>query len=119
MAARTSLINFMSWVALPVLFLFSVVPCVASGSEALPETAAVGLDKIQHIVFIVKENRSFDNYFGTFPGANGATSGKISTGQVIPLGHAPDILPRDISHTYQSAVTAIHGRKMDRFDLIP
>ena len=31
--------------------------------------------KIQHIVFIVKENRSFDIYFGTFPGADGATTG--------------------------------------------
>src|SRR5215831_17090535 len=36
---------------------------------------------IQHIVFIVKENRSFDTYFGTFPGAEGATSGLISTGE--------------------------------------
>src|SRR5215831_18514970 len=49
-----------------------------------------GFDQIEHIVFIIKENHSFDNYFGTFPGANGATSGTISTGQVIPLGHTPD-----------------------------
>ena len=27
--------------------------------------------KIQHIIFIVQENHSFDNYFGTYPGANG------------------------------------------------
>src|SRR5713101_5432944 len=46
-----------------------------------------GVEKIQHIVFIVKENRTFDNYFGTFPGADGATSGRICTGQVIPLRH--------------------------------
>ena len=26
---------------------------------------------IQHIIMIMQENRSFDNYFGTFPGANG------------------------------------------------
>lgn len=77
-----------------------------------------GLNKIQHIVFIIKENRTFDNYFGTFPGANGATSGTISTGQVIPLGHAPDKLPRDIDHSYNAATTAIDGGRMDRFDLI-
>jgi phospholipase C len=29
--------------------------------------------QIEHIVIIVKENHTFDNYFGTFPGANGAT----------------------------------------------
>ena len=28
---------------------------------------------IQHIVFIIKENRSFDEYFGLFPGVDGAT----------------------------------------------
>src|SRR5499427_7577108 len=78
-----------------------------------------GLKKIKHIVFLVKENRTFDNYFGTFPGADGAISGKISTGQTIPLGHAPDVLPRDISHSFQSAVLAIDGGAMDKFDLIP
>src|SRR5579859_3066920 len=51
---------------------------------------------IQHIVFIVKENRSFDHRFGTFAGANGATSGPISTGQIIQLGTTPDRTPRDI-----------------------
>src|SRR5215472_5670502 len=77
-----------------------------------------GMHKIKHIVFIVKENRTFDNYFGTFPGADGATSGTISTGAVIPLGHAPDVTPHDIDHSYQAAVTAIDGGAMDKFDLI-
>ena len=66
-----------------------------------------GLDKIKHVVFIVKENRTFDNYFETFPGADGATFGQISTGEVIPLRHAPDATPRDIDHSYQAAVEAI------------
>jgi phospholipase C len=48
------------------------------------------LSNIKHIVFIVKENRSFDNYFGQFPGANGATKGTLSTGTVITLGQSPD-----------------------------
>src|SRR5579872_3243073 len=26
--------------------------------------------KIQHLIFILQENHSFDNYFGTYPGAN-------------------------------------------------
>jgi phospholipase C len=78
-----------------------------------------GMNKIKHIVFIVKENRTFDNYFGTFPGADGATSGTISTGEVIPLGQAPDMTPRDIDHSYQAAIEAIDGGAMDRFDLIP
>ena len=48
---------------------------------ALAGLAIRGIDKIQHIVYLVKENRSFDSYFGTFPGANGATTGVISTGR--------------------------------------
>jgi phospholipase C len=74
--------------------------------------------KIQHIVFIVKENRTFDNYFGTFPGADGATRGTISTGRVIPLGHTPDRTGHDIGHSWRDAILAIDGGKMDRFDLI-
>jgi phospholipase C len=74
--------------------------------------------KIQHIVYILKENRSFDNYFGTFPGADGATSGYISTGEQVELGQTPDRTPRDPGHTWQDAHTAIHGGLMDQFDLV-
>jgi phospholipase C len=76
------------------------------------------LTAIQHFVFIVKENRSFDDYFGTFPGANGATTGLISTGQVIPLGHMPDVTPRDVSHDWNATRLAMDFGKMDKFDLI-
>src|SRR6516225_4390591 len=78
-----------------------------------------GMEKIQQVVFIIKENRTFDNYSGTFPGADGATTGTISTGDVIQLGHTPDRTPRDISHSWNSALTAIDGGAMDQFDLIP
>ena len=30
-----------------------------------------GIHKIKHIVMIMQENRSFDSYFGTYPGADG------------------------------------------------
>jgi phospholipase C len=73
---------------------------------------------IQHIVFIIKENRSFDEYFGLFPGADGATSGTISTGQMIPLERTPDEVV-DMGHDWTSAITATDGGKMDQFDLIP
>src|SRR5437899_9277635 len=77
-----------------------------------------GLRKIQHIVYIIKENRTFDNYFGKFPDAEGATSGTISTGKVVPLRQAPDRTPRDIAHSWEAALTAMDGGKMDQFDLI-
>jgi len=89
------------------------------GTQRSHKSETSALANIQHIVFIVKENRTFDNYFGTFPGADGATSGTIHTGDVIPLGRTPDRTPHDIGHSFQAAVTAIHGGAMDRFDLIP
>jgi phospholipase C len=35
------------------------------------EAAPLGIHKIQHVVVIMQENRSFDSYFGTYPGADG------------------------------------------------
>lgn len=74
--------------------------------------------KIQHVVFIVKENRSFDNYFGTFPGAEGTTTGVISTGEEVRLGHTPDVVPRDLGHEWEDTHLAMDDGKMDRFDLV-
>jgi phospholipase C len=88
----------------------------------IPPTSPQALDafrsQIQHIVYIIKENRSFDNYFGTYPGAEGATSGVISTGERVALGHSPDRTSRDLGHAWADAHTAIDGGKMDRFDLV-
>ena len=87
-------------------------------SVPLSGVGTADLSKIRHIVFIIKENRSFDTYFGTFPKADGATTGKISTGETIPLGHTPDQPPRDPAHTWLAAHWAINKGLMDRFDEI-
>ncbi len=73
---------------------------------------------IKHVVFLVKENRTFDNYFGKFPGANGATTGKLSDGGTVTLGKMPDKVTPDISHAWAAAVTAYDDGGMDHFDLI-
>jgi len=36
-------------------------------------TAVIAKGSVDHVVIILKENHTFDNYFGTFPGANGQT----------------------------------------------
>jgi phospholipase C len=93
------------------------IPVVTRASPA-PDKLQAFRSKIRHIVFIVKENRSFDTYFGTFPGADGATSGFISTGERIALGHARDRMPRDLGHDWEDARRAMNDGKMDRFDLV-
>jgi phospholipase C len=43
----------------------------ASPAEDNDVDPTLGMGNIDHFVFIVQENRSFDHYFGTFPGAEG------------------------------------------------
>src|SRR5208283_4106857 len=47
--------------------------------------ATLAQAQIQHVVVVIKENHSFDNYFGQFPGANGATTGNSKTQKGMPL----------------------------------
>jgi len=88
--------------------------------STLPSTTQLAAFRthINHIVFIIKENRTFDNLFGTFPGAEGTTTGLISSGDRMTLRHADDRMPRDIGHDWEDARTAMHGGRMDRFDLV-
>jgi phospholipase C len=49
-----------------------VAGVVAAASPTTPvRVSDVGIHKIRHVVMIVQENRSFDSYFGTYPGADG------------------------------------------------
>ncbi len=86
-------------------------------SATAPVTPANGAAKIQHVIIILKENHTFDNYFGQFPGAEGATQVPINgTPQAPP--RAPDRPPRDISHTFTSTHLAYDGGKMDQFQKV-
>jgi phospholipase C len=85
-----------------------------------------GENPIEHVVFVIKENRTFDNYFGTYPGANGAKKGGTlecgETGCVpgpdVPLKEAPYIMPHDITHGFASGLYAINGGEMNGFNII-
>ncbi len=49
-----------------------LVLVVLAGSVSLaPISPVFGVHEIKHVVIIMQENRSFDSYFGTFPGADG------------------------------------------------
>jgi len=58
---------------------------------------------IEHVIVIVKENHTFDNYFGSFPGAEGTTLAQTSTGPVA-VGRPPLQLLRDLCHEHQCAL---------------
>ncbi|MEX1047287.1 MAG: alkaline phosphatase family protein [Actinomycetota bacterium] len=71
--------------------------------------------KIEHIVFVLKENRTFDNMFGRFSGADGATTGLLCNGKEIPLQRATDRQP-DIGHSFADGLIAVDGGTMRCFD---
>jgi phospholipase C len=76
------------------------------GSGSLPAWAAdrpAGLDKIKHIVVIYLENRSFDNMFGLFPGANGIAHAGAAATQVDRDGKPYATLPPVMNASRHSA----------------
>lgn len=72
--------------------------------------------KIKHIVVIVQENRSFDNMFYGFPGANTANMGLLSTGKTIPLQPLPMDSGYDLGHQMSDFLTDWNSGKMNGFD---
>jgi phospholipase C len=80
--------------------------------------------KIKHIVVIMQENRSFDEYFGTFPGADGipmqngvptVCANDPKTNQCVKPYHNPADVNAGGPHASASAVTDIAGGKMNGF----
>jgi phospholipase C len=76
-----------------------------------PPTAA---STIKHIVIIVQENRTFDNLFYGFPGADTVTSG-LSKGVMVPLQPIPYEQGTDLDHTHEGWYIDYDNGKMDGF----
>jgi phospholipase C len=60
-----------------VVVLALLVACSGASSKTQrnPHSAVpIDVHKIQHVIVIMQENRSFDRHFGTYPGADGIPS---------------------------------------------
>ena len=90
----------------------------APGASPEEDIVAQLRERIKHIVFIIKENRTFDHYFGRYPGADGATEGMTSTGRKVALAQAPDVTSKDLGHSFEDGLVAVNGGQMDGFDKI-
>src|SRR3954465_15372560 len=94
-----------------------------SAGKSVAWTAPAGINKIKHIIVVMQENRSFDSYFGTFPGANGIPmkNGKPRVCLPDPRGGCakPHHNHLDVNyggpHGVSSARADIHGGRMDGF----
>lgn len=80
--------------------------------------------KITHVVVIIQENRSFDNLFQGYPGADTQAFGYASTGEKVPLAPVSMATHWDITHDSTSFFAACDGTgslpgtdcRMDGFD---
>ncbi len=89
-----------------------------------PNNLVVARSKIKHIVIIMQENRSFDSYFGTYPGADGIPMQNNQptvcvpdpgTNQCVKPYHNSSDINSGGPHGAPSASGDINNGKMDGF----
>ncbi len=132
--AVTRGIRFAAWAVAGALL---VAACTSSGPSSAPSRTSgsassgssasateAGIQKIKHVVIIMQENRSFDSFFGTYPGADGipANNGQFTvcvpdprTGGCDKPYHDSSLVNGGAGHGLSNAVTDIDGGKMDGF----
>lgn len=99
--------------------LLGVTPTVQPNQEPRLVNAGATRFPILHVIIIDKENHSFDNMFGLFPGADGASHALLSSGKVVALIRTPDRTLLDVGHAGAAASLAVNNGRMDGFDLLP
>src|SRR5207237_1577615 len=111
------------------VFVVAVLLAACTGSAPSPTPSessapARGVHLIKHVIVIMQENRSFDSYFGTFPGADGLTlhdgthSGCIPSlraGHCVRPYHDPHLVNAGGPHTRSDVLADIDHGKMDGF----
>ena len=98
-------------------------PEVVPGGPTGHYTVASGIHKIKHVIVIEQENRSFDSYFGTYPGADGipVSDGQPTVCVPVPSGgcQKPYHDTADVNgggpHGAANAKRDVDGGKMDGF----
>jgi phospholipase C len=118
--------------ALGMLLVVVIAACGGSSTAPGPTPTVVaqggagasGIHKIQHMVVIMQENRSFDQYFGTYPGADGIPRlgdrftvcvPDPANGSCVNPYHDPNDRTGGGPHGSSNASADINGGKMDGF----
>jgi phospholipase C len=100
-----------------------------SAPEPSPTLRLTKLEKaqqhIEHLIFIVQENRSFDHYFGTYPGANGIPMTKDGRpkpcipdpilGRCVRPYHSRNQRAQGGPHAQRHSIGDVNGGRMDGF----
>ena len=96
-----------------------LVAVLSVGAAPADATPGEGIHNIQHVIVIMQENRSFDQYFGTYPGAIGFPAGTcvrdpLHGGCDRPY-HTTEQKNNGAVHSAAAAAQDIDGGKMDGF----
>ena len=98
--------------------------------KAAASTPAAGSDlgAVEHVVFLMQENRSFDHYYGVLGGVNGFDANSPAFAQAWPGGASSTLLPfhldtathmaectYDLSHLWQAEHASCNDGAMDSF----
>ena len=101
---------------------FLSVNCSAQSGTSTQQ----GIHKIRHIIIIMQENRSFDSYFGTFPGADGlptkdgaftVCNPDLKTGQCMSPYHDRNDENGGGPHMALASMQDVDDGKMDGFEI--
>jgi phospholipase C len=102
--------------------LLPLAPLAVQADEAAPATPRT---PIKHLVVLIQENHSFDNYFGTFPGVDGIPEGVCMPVNPDDAGRSDcvkpfhigdnDVLPLDLDHSSATHRAQYNRGKMDGF----
>jgi len=101
--------------------LLFVTCMIAVSALPRPASAATSGFPIKHVVVIVEENHTFDNYFGTYPGVNGLANAAAmpdapdGSSSVKPYPLTTPVLTSNLNNSWTAAHKAYDGGKMDGF----
>jgi phospholipase C len=108
--------------AAAILFAVLLSACGGGGSQSsgpLPPLPPAKQGKyFTHVVIMIQENRTFDNLFATYPGADGTKSGELHDGTRIPLKKSDLESPLTPNTGYQYWLRDYNHASMNGFDLV-
>src|SRR5262245_8794771 len=98
-------------------------PGGAPGGPPGSDPAPAGIHKIKHVIIVMQENRSFDHYFGTYPGAAGIPMRHGRPAACVPKPGGGCTRPYHLTgdsdsggpHGVADAAADVNGGKMDGF----
>jgi phospholipase C len=119
-----------------ILFAAVIAGCGGNGLSPANGNAAARIARpasasspspIQHVIIMVQENRTFNDFFATFPGADGTVSAHVAADPKcnppiqkgsISLREVNLVLGKDLDHRFSGYQTARDKGKMDGFDRV-